>query len=38
MFEVIKTYMLQFIDLLPSIIGLYVLFDFMGSLLPNNRW
>lgn len=38
MFEVIKTYMLQFIDLLPGIIGLYILFDFMGSLLPNNRW
>lgn len=38
MFEVIKTYMMQFIDLLPGIIGLYILFDFMGSLLPNNRW
>lgn len=38
MFEVIKTYMMQFIQLLPGIIGLYILFDFMGSLLPNNRW
>lgn len=38
MFEVIYAYMTHFIDLLPSIIGLYILFDFMGSLLPNNRW
>ena len=38
MFEVIKTYMMQFVQLLPGIIGFYVLFDFMGSFLPNNRW
>ena len=38
MFEVIETYMIQFIELLPAIIGLYVLFDFLGGMLPNNRW
>lgn len=38
MFEVIKTYLIQLIDLIPSIIGIYVLFDFLGAMLPNNRW
>lgn len=34
MFEVAETFMIQLIDFIPSLIGLYVLFDFMGSLLP----
>lgn len=38
MFEVIKTYLEQLIQLMPSIIGIYVLFDFLGGMLPNNRW
>lgn len=38
MFDVIKTYLTQLIDLMPGIIGLYVLFDFLGGMLPNNRW
>ena len=38
MFEVIHAYLMQLIQLIPSIIGIYVLFDFMGGLLPNNRW
>lgn len=38
MFEVIETYMIHFIGLLPAIIGFYVLFDFLGGMLPNNRW
>lgn len=34
MFEVAEVFMIQLIDWIPSLIGLYVLFDFMGMLLP----
>lgn len=33
MFEVSLTFLKQLIDLLPSLIGLYILFDFIGMLL-----
>lgn len=33
MFEVAFTWIKQFIDLLPSLIAVYVLFDLMGSIL-----
>lgn len=37
MFEVAETFMIQLIDFIPSLIGLYVLFDFLGALLPGNK-
>lgn len=37
MFEVAQTFMIQFIELMPSIIGLYVLFDFLGEFIPGNH-
>ena len=33
MFNVALTFMSQLIDLLPGLIGLYILFDFIGMLL-----
>lgn len=37
MFEVAETFLIQFAELLPTIIGLVVLFDLMGDLLPHPR-
>lgn len=34
MFEVAEVFMVQLIDFMPSLIGLYVLFDFLGALIP----
>lgn len=34
MFEVAEVFMVQLIDFMPSLIGLYVLFDFIGMLIP----
>lgn len=33
MFEISMKFMEQLIDLLPGVIGIYIIFDFMGSLL-----
>lgn len=33
MFEVATTFMTQLIELMPGLIGIYILFDFIGSLL-----
>lgn len=37
MFESAETFMIQLIDFIPGLIGLYVIFDFLGALLPGNR-
>ena len=36
-FEVAETWLTQLIDWLPSLIGLYCLFDLMGTLMPGVR-
>ena len=33
MFEVAIQFMVQLVDLIPGVIGIYLIFDFMGSLL-----
>lgn len=37
MFDVATQFMIQLIDLIPGIMGLYLIFDFMGSLLFGKR-
>lgn len=37
MFEITLQFMSQLIELIPGIIGLYVIFDFVGSLLFSRR-
>lgn len=37
MFEVAKIWLIQLIDWIPALIGLYCLFDLMGSLMPGVR-
>lgn len=37
MFEVTLTFISQLIELLPGLIGLYILFDFIGSILFGRR-
>lgn len=37
MIEVSLTYLSQLIDLIPGLIGLYILFDFIGMLLFGRR-
>lgn len=37
MFDIALTFMSRLIDLLPSLISIYILFDFMGSLLFGRR-
>lgn len=37
MFEVAETWLTQLIDWLPSLVGLFCLFDLMGSLMPGVR-
>lgn len=37
MFDVATQMMIQLIDLIPGVIGLYLIFDFMGSLLFGKR-
>lgn len=37
MFEVATTFMTQLIDLIPGLIGIYILFDFIGTLLFGKR-
>lgn len=34
MFEVAETFMIQLIDFMPDLIGLYVVFDFLGAFIP----
>lgn len=34
MFDVAKEWLISLIDWLPSLVGLYCLFDLMGSLMP----
>lgn len=34
MFEVAEVFMTQLIGFMPSLIGLYVLFDFLGAFIP----
>lgn len=34
MFEVAQVFMIQLIDFMPDLIGLYVVFDFLGAFLP----
>lgn len=33
MFEVATQFMVQMVDLIPGVFGIYILFDFLGSLL-----
>lgn len=37
MFEVTLTFISQLIELLPGLIGLYILFDFIGTILFGRR-
>lgn len=37
MFEVATTFMVQLVDLLVPVIAIYIIFDFMGSLLFGKR-
>lgn len=37
MFDIMTTLMLQLVDLIIPMIGIYILFDFMGSLLFGKR-
>ena len=37
MFEVVQQFMVQLIQLMPILIGVYVLFDFIGSFFFNKR-
>lgn len=37
MFEIAETMMLQLVDLIVPIFGIYILFDLIGSLLFNRR-
>ena len=37
MFEVATTFMLQLVDLIVPVIAIYILFDFVGSLLFGNK-
>lgn len=37
MFDIATNFMVQLVDLIPGIIGLYLVFDFMGSLLFGKR-
>lgn len=37
MFEIATQFMVQLVELITPIIGLYILFDFMGSLLFGKR-
>lgn len=37
MFEVALTFLSQMIDLIPGLIGIYILFDFIGTLLFGRR-
>lgn len=33
MFEIAEQFMVQMVDLIPAVFGIYILFDFLGSLL-----
>lgn len=37
MFDVVLQFLSQLIDILPFVLGLYILFDFIGSLLLGKR-
>lgn len=37
MFDVTLTFLSQLIDLIPGLIGLYILFDFIGTILFGRR-
>lgn len=37
MFDIALTFMSQLIDMLPAMIGIYILFDFIGTLLFGKR-
>ena len=37
MFDIAIQFMIQLVDLIPGVIGLYLIFDFMGSLLFGKR-
>lgn len=37
MFEIANQFMVQLIDLMPAVFGIYVLFDLIGSLLFGKR-
>lgn len=37
MFDVAVSFMVQLVDLMPGIFGIYILFDFFGSLLFGRR-
>lgn len=37
MFDIALTFMSQLIDLMPGMIGIYILFDFIGTLLFGRR-
>lgn len=37
MFEVVETFMVQLVGLIPAVFGVYILFDLLGSLLFGKR-
>lgn len=37
MFDIVETYLVQLVNLLPAFFALYVLFDLIGTLLFNKR-
>lgn len=37
MFEIVEQFMVQLVDLMPAVFGIYVLFDLIGSLLFGKR-
>ena len=37
MFDISIEFMKQLVDIMPAVIGIYILFDFMGSLLFSKR-
>ena len=37
MFEVVVTFMVQLVGLIPAVFGVYILFDLLGSLLFGKR-
>lgn len=37
MFDIATQFMIQLVDLIPGVMGIYLIFDFMGSLLFGKR-
>lgn len=37
MFDVVETFLVKLVDMMPAILGIYLLFDFTGALLFSKR-